>query len=234
MSSFDALLKILELDGVKYVISNDLDKYKEKREDWDQYVKGIKYIFVGDNPGDEEEQNKVYFCEKGKTGTNIRNFTKDFLVLDWDIDIFAINKSLVHTKKTADLKGTETDESQELVANLINEITKENVNCFVCIFGIDSYHSDYFKVFFEKLKKDSELRLYYHPSRRYPISIKEQDEIEAYVEKLIEEKKLTNDQMKKFRNKVFKVYGERLYKFYNKNQIKVSSIMKKIDVSKLV
>lgn len=98
----------------------------------------------------------------------------------------------------------------------------------MCIFGIDSYHSDYFKVFFEKLKKDSELRLYYHPSRRYPISIKEQDEIEAYVEKLIEEKKLTNDQMKKFRNKVFKVYGERLYKFYNKNQIKVSSIMKKL------
>lgn len=170
MSSFDALLKILELDGAKYVILNDLDKYKEKKEDWDQYVKGIKYIFVGDNPGDEEEQNNVYFCEKGKTGKNIRHFTKDFLALDWDKDIFAINKSLVHTKKTADLKHAETDESQELVANLINEITKENVNCCVCIFGVDSYQSDYFIVFFDKLKIDSELHLYYHPSRRYPIS----------------------------------------------------------------
>ena len=111
-----------------------------------------------------------------------------------ETEILFLNKSLKSTKTTEELyvHNPVEDKSLSLMAELIKAITVENNKVFVCIFGIDSFDAEYFKPFFSKLSISNNIGLYPHPSRRQPISLKEQDEIKDIWDK----------------RRIFELYGE--------------------------
>lgn len=206
--SFNCLKKICQLDKNKYVISKTLNNYVAKKEQWEDFVSNIVYIFVGDNPGEVEEKFKEYFYYnpidgvKSKTGENTHKFIENFLEISPEEvkrKILFLNKSLKSTKVTKSLYNEDCldDESLILITDLIGAIVSENKKVFICLFGIDSFHAEYFtESVNEFLKiKMNRLGLYPHPSRRQPISLKEQDEIR---EDLKEEKYTRSDFFKKY------------------------------------
>lgn len=201
--SFKYLKKICKLDNKQYVISKTLNNYVVNQSEWKNLVSNMVYIFVGDNPGVIEEEHGEYFYYnmndkvKSKTGENAHKFIQNFLKIsakETKQKILFLNKSLKSTKETKTLYNEENleDESLTLIANLINAIVKENENVFVCLFGIDSFHAEYFFTFVEQIKGVDRLGLYPHPSRRQPISLKEQDEVDGKFDK----------------DKFFKAYGK--------------------------
>lgn len=196
--SFDILSQIIELKENGYIISDQLEKYKNQREGWNDFIHEIKYIFVGDNPGKKENENGTYFSKEGQTGINIRKFTNDFLKISFDKKVLTLNKSLIYMDSTADLDDTKSnaDKSMALVAELINAVKDENSSVEICVFGIDSLKKPYFGTFFGTLKKP--YCLYYHPSRRQPITTKQQEEFRTLELEGKEEE-------------LFKSYGEKLY-----------------------
>lgn len=165
-------------------------------------MSSLKYIFVGDNPGTIEERHEEYFYygdnEKSQTGVNTHNFIKDFLKIEIEKEeILFLNKSLKPTKETTDLYDSDPLEDKSLaqVAQLIKAVVNENKNVFVCIFGLDSFEAGYFESFFKDLGENKNIGLYPHPSRRQPISKKEQEHFLKGYDK----------------QEVFKTYGKLRY-----------------------
>lgn len=84
-------------------------------------------------------------------------------------------------------------ENQELIAELVIDMIKKNESVFVCLLGISTFeYSDFaqkkfdgsiFKPFYEKLfsynEVENKIGLYYHPSRRYLITLKQQERIKG-------------------------------------------------------
>lgn len=208
MNSFDYLKKICNLETNEYVISNTLKKYEEDLQAWKKIIANLKYIFVGDNPGDVEKERKEYFCYDGnkssQTGINTHNFIENFLKLKKD-EILFLNKSLKPTTSTEKLYvfSPLEDKSLVLTAQLIQAVADENTNVFVCIFGLDSFKAEYFESFFNNLSLDENIGLYPHPSRRQPISIKEQENFANGYDK----------------QKVFRIYGQLRYSNETKSLI---------------
>lgn len=200
MNSFDCLKEICKLEEKEYIISTTLKGYDEEKTRWEEFVLNLKYIFVGDNPGDVEKEYKEYFYYDGnkgsQTGKNTHRFIENFLKIEKN-EILFLNKSLKSTKATEEIYvySPSEDKSLALTAQLIKAITVENKNVFVCIFGLDSFKAEYFELFFNNLSPNENIGLYPHPSRRQPISLKEQKNfIQGYDEQ-----------------KVFKIYGKLRY-----------------------
>ncbi len=104
-------------DRVVPVYNCDLDKFKKGSS--------IKYILIGDNPGEQERILNRYLI--GKAGQTARNFFQGSgLVESFDEEVLVLNKTFLHTKSTIDLKMLmkesllkgQLEQSQRFMANL--------------------------------------------------------------------------------------------------------------------
>lgn len=63
----------------------------------------LKFIIVGDNPGNIEFKEKRFFI--GPSGQQLRShFKSNGLSTDFDNECMIFNKTFIHTSKTAELK----------------------------------------------------------------------------------------------------------------------------------
>lgn len=88
-------------------------------------LKKIKYIIVGDNPGESERLTNYYMV--GSAGINLRKFFRD-IVTDFDKEVLVLNKSSISTGSTEELENVYNKnakpflEDQEEMAQLLFDI----------------------------------------------------------------------------------------------------------------
>lgn len=174
-------------DGKNYFISNQIRELsKESNEKIIEKIKKIEYVFVADNPSQNEVSDKdniIYLNPNGQAGQNFDRFIK-WLGIDKDKCII-LNKTLKHTKLTSDLRDNLDWTSQKEVAELINKLMKENPTAKICLLGFTDFFNisskSLFKEFYNNLNSSNMLRAYYHPSRRQIFTLAEQEQIEKNI-----------------------------------------------------
>lgn len=214
------LSKICDLSSKKYVISgqlmqlNKMNLFKLNSE-----LEEFKYIFVADNPGENEiSSNKpggeVEYLSNGNTKTNFDNFLKVFLNLSNRGCVLVLNKSLIGTKATADLQNDDLkdDSSQKLIADLATEMLEKYGELTLVLMGWTDYFEvddeGIFSLFYKELSQkidkcpgiEKRICAYPHPSRRQLLTRTEQ--------KAIEENGYTSEDQKE---DFFKKYGHWQY-----------------------
>ena len=214
----------LSSSDAEIVVSKEIQELSSfDNKKLNKYFNELLFIFVGDNPGDHEKEDGVYFSSNGKSGSMLSEFIK-YLELE-DKKCLYLNKSLITTHETKDLfKYYSNDKTQEKVAELINETLKNNKKVYVCLFGVEYYNKEnagIFSRFYKKLemfKYKKRIGLFNHISRRYPISLYEQD--------IIKKKNL-----EEFKTKIFQKYGLVLLKRYKSNAFSKAIKSVKIDLA---
>jgi hypothetical protein len=106
---------------------NDFDvKYCFNEQDYD-YSK-LKFIIVGDNPGNNEFNEKKFFI--GPSGKILRkHFSLNNLTTDFDNECIIFNKTFIHTTKTECLKEI----LNKIGKTLFEEIQKYCANEIACV-----------------------------------------------------------------------------------------------------
>lgn len=216
-SSYECLKDILSLDDKKYVISEQLKSFEDEKE-YETFVHDLKYIFIGDNPGEHEHKESVYFSPNGKTGQMLDAFRNDYLKISKREECLYLNKSLIYTKATSNLEDIDMeDDSQLKVVNFINALASEKKEIYIALFGVEYFHfkgancvDNLFKTFYDNLEY-GKVGLFYHISRRYPIpkamwtQIKKKELVfQEYGKKFLKQSKkvsLLNQVIKKFDKK---------------------------------
>lgn len=120
---------ILNEKGVKYCFNEQ--KYDDKK---------LKFIIVGDNPGNKEYIEKRFFI--GPSGIELRkHFKENNLCFDFDIECKIFNKSYIHTTKTKELENIVPIIGEELFSDIQIECANEiahlsnEYNLPILIFG---------------------------------------------------------------------------------------------------
>lgn len=210
------LSKICKLSPEQYVISGQLKKLNEMNLiRLNSELEEFKYIFVADNPGEKEistneSEGEVQYLSNGNTKINFDGFIEGFLGLSGSVDVLILNKSLIGTKTTEELrtKIKDGDDSQALIADLAAEMLEKYGDLTLVLMGWTDYFdvddegifSRFFKELSQKISEypDIEMRIcaYPHPSRRQLLTRTEQ--------KVIEENGYTSKDQKE---DIFKQYG---------------------------
>ena len=210
------LSKICNLSPEQYVVSKQIKQLSEMNLiRLNSKLKKFKYIFVADNPGENEISSnkprcKVEYLSNGNTKTNFDNFITNFLGLSGSVDVLILNKSLIGTKTTEELrtKIKDGDDSQALIADLAAEMLEKYGDLTLVLMGWTDYFdvddegifSRFYKELSQKISEcpDIEMRIcaYPHPSRRQLLTRTEQ--------KVIEENGYTSKDQKE---DIFKQYG---------------------------
>ena len=170
----------------EYIFSTQLENLSNREDnDLEEIIKKYKYIFVGDNPGDEEKDKKEYFVNS--SGTNLKNFIKGYLNLN-ETEYLFLNKTLYSTQSTKYIEKDKGDKTQKEIAELILLLLEYNKNLFVCLLGVEFFYiseNGIFEIFYKCLlqensykKYKSRIGLYYHPSRRQLLTKAEQQIVE--------------------------------------------------------
>ncbi len=132
----DLAEEILSIQDKSYEMLNPL-VYNEKFDDVTKDF-NIKYIWVTDNPGVKECQQKRYGV--GSSGSAGKNFMESYgLVEDFDREVLILNKSPIHTRVTADLAklksmGPVYGDCQKLMAKLCFDL-HSILDCELWILG---------------------------------------------------------------------------------------------------
>lgn len=120
---------ILNEKGVKYCFNEQ--KYDDKK---------LKFIIVGDNPGNKEYIEKRFFI--GPSGIELRkHFKENNLCNDFDVECKIFNKSYIHTTKTKELENIIPIIGEELFSDIQIECANEiahlsnEYNLPILIFG---------------------------------------------------------------------------------------------------
>ena len=104
---------ILNDKGVKYCFNEQ--KYDNKK---------LKFIIVGDNPGNKEYIEKRFFI--GPSGIELKkHFKENNLCADFDVECKIFNKSYIHTTKTKDLEDIIPIIGKELFSDIQIECANE-------------------------------------------------------------------------------------------------------------
>lgn len=106
-------------------------------------IEKLKFILVGDNPGQEERKYGRYLI--GAAGRMARNFFREKIGAEFDKEVLVLNKSTFSTDKTLQLKSVyesefanEFRENQIYMANFLFNIHKLK-NVPVYIMGYSNY-----------------------------------------------------------------------------------------------
>lgn len=133
----------------------------------------IRFIIVGDNPGEVEVKESKYFV--GPSGKILRNrFLEEFkLVDDFDKSCIVFNKTVIHTKQTQELRVVK----QKIGIDLFNEIlyfcAKEvaeianKKNLPVLIFGKNRVLKQFKEKLHELLNENIRVLEFNHPASRH-------------------------------------------------------------------
>jgi len=154
---------ILDKLGIKYC-------FNEQNYDFSK----LKFIIVGDNPGDTEYQKKRFFI--GASGKKLRkHFLINGLIENFDDECFIRNKTFISTTKTDQLKEIKTkigidyfDEILVYCANEIAEISNE-FDLPILIFGKSKIgpsllFDKFWKVLNKAVIKKENILVFNHPS----------------------------------------------------------------------
>lgn len=157
---------ILDQKGVKYCFNEQ--KYDDEK---------LKFIIVGDNPGNREYIEKRFFI--GPSGVELRkHFKENNLCRNFDEECRIFNKSFIHTTKTKDLEtivpiiGKEIFEDiQFQCANEVAELSNK-YNLPVLIFGKSNLGKNLlFDVFWntitQKILNKENILVFNHPAPPY-------------------------------------------------------------------
>lgn len=99
--------------GVKYCFNEQ--EYDDKK---------LKFIIVGDNPGDTEYEKKRFFI--GPSGQKMRkHFIENDLCADFDIECKIFNKTFIHTTKTKELEEKKIKIGHDLFDNILKDCAKQ-------------------------------------------------------------------------------------------------------------
>lgn len=153
----------LEKSGVKYC-------FNEQEYD----LKKIKFIIVGDNPGNTEYKENKFFI--GPSGQELRkHFKTNDIIQDFDNECIIFNKTFIHTTKTNDLEPI----SKVIGSNLFNDIQihcateiaklSNEYNLPILIFGKSNLgpnllFDSFWKAITQIVKEQSNILVYNHPS----------------------------------------------------------------------
>ncbi len=91
----------VKYQGIDFIYNNDLNYFKENKND-------IKYILVGDNPGNIEADKKRYLV--GPAGISARIFFERYLVDNFNKEVLVLNKTPIYTNVTDGLEEIKTDD----------------------------------------------------------------------------------------------------------------------------
>jgi hypothetical protein len=115
--------------GVKYCFNEQ--EYDDKK---------LKFIIVGDNPGDTEYEKKRFFI--GPSGQKLReHFHSNMLIGDFEKECIIFNKTIIHTTKTKELEEKKNDIGHDLFDNIQKDCAKQiaqlsnKLNLPILIFG---------------------------------------------------------------------------------------------------
>ncbi len=150
-------------------------KYCFNKQQYD--LPTLKFIIVGDNPGNTEYKENKFFI--GPSGQELRkHFYSNELIGDFENECIIFNKTFIHTTKTADLEPIKNEIGQELFdgiqiycAKQIAELSNE-LNLPILIFGKSNLGPSllfdaFWKSIIELVKEKRNLLVYNHPSPPY-------------------------------------------------------------------
>lgn len=107
----------------------------------------LEYIIVGDNPGQTEKEQQLYFLGRTKY---IRSFFESMLGEKWKKKVLFLNKTPIFSKETVDL-NTENkkalEETQKFMAELIISLHSDLKKCQLWIVGHSQFKNGIFATF---------------------------------------------------------------------------------------
>ena len=145
------------LDGKYFSYDKSTNSYSINEENIEQF-KDVDYLFVGDNPGENEKDHRAFFyveltdgwIEKHKStaGYKFYKFTKR-LSEDDKKRIMTFNKCLFFTTETDDLEQTQVNDSEIFVVSFFDIFKKYNANLKIVFMGLTEkiFDSIYKKVY---------------------------------------------------------------------------------------
>ena len=193
----DKISKWMNSSQEKDVVPNPNQKNEAKKKKADQFledlskqvnnIKNIKYIIVGDNPGNTELNEQKYFWGRTK---HIRDFLTK---LACEQEIIFWNKSFVSTART--VKLDKEKESQEIMAEFIVNLLRKNSSIKLWLLGKDFEKFSYFYQELEKgMPEKVNVCIFGHPSCNWFyksfIESLPDEEIKKLVEKHFKDKRL--------------------------------------------
>lgn len=174
------ITNLLDEKGVKYCFNEQ--EYDDKK---------LKFIIVGDNPGNKEYIEKRFFI--GPSGIELRkHFKENNLCHDFDVECRIFNKSFIHTTKTKDLEtiipivGIELFEEIQIVcANEVAELSNR-YSLPILIFGKSNLGKNllfdvFWKILNQKTLNKENILVFNHPAPPY---LKFKEEWDFYNRKL--------------------------------------------------
>lgn len=160
ITKFNSLLDKL---GIKYCFNE---------QDYD--FSKLKFIVVGDNPGDTEYLQKRFFI--GSSGQKLRNhFIINGLVESFDDECIILNKTFISTKRTDDLENVKNTIGCDLFdqiliscAQTIAQLSNQ-YNIPILIFGSSKIGPNllfdkFWKTLTDNIEKKSRVLVFKHPS----------------------------------------------------------------------
>ena len=141
---------ILENKYFKYGISSN--HYTTNVESINQII-NAKYLFVGDNPGENERLNYSFFYysndpkwikdNKSSAGTKFHKFVERAHLSDNQFVKF--NKCLIFSKSTTDLTLSQIDATQKIVIAFLKILTKYNSKIKIVVMGLNGKFNSMYK-----------------------------------------------------------------------------------------
>lgn len=106
--------------GLPFIWNSELDPYVENPA----LLSRLRWIICSDNPGVEEAKSGRFLAPTGRSGKEARKAIAQ-AGLNWDEQVIVLNKSIIHTPKTVDLKGLPAEAvraTEEALAQVILEL----------------------------------------------------------------------------------------------------------------
>ncbi|MDD2487633.1 MAG: hypothetical protein PHS92_04670 [Candidatus Gracilibacteria bacterium] len=133
--------------GIDFVLSKELERIDFRK---------VEIVLVGDNPGKDELKNNEFFSMQGSAGVMARKlFNTIYGEESFERNVLVLNKTLFHTNRTAQLKGSNgadlLEESQTLMADFLIDFLKEK-KVPVIVVGFAEMEG-FFKTYFSLLKE---------------------------------------------------------------------------------
>lgn len=116
---------------LRFVWNTGLDQYLANPS----LLSRVKVLLVGDNPGVEEAKHSIYLAPTGRSGKEARRVLSA-AGFDYDRQVTNLNKSPIHTPKTADLRAFKPEH-----ADLISETERFMADCVVTLLRETGAHA---------------------------------------------------------------------------------------------
>lgn len=137
----------------KYFDRDELSKQYTVNRDALKQMLSAEYLFIGDNPGENEKLHYTYFYYNAKdiawikenrssAGTKIHKFIERAKLSDDQFVKF--NKCLIFSKSTSDLALSQIELTQKIVIEFLKILRKHNGKIKIIVMGLNSkFHSMY-------------------------------------------------------------------------------------------